>query len=373
MDSPTGWPKPNPVSAKYNCNGAIKPSVFTNHNIPEGLAEKMAERTNMALAFNTKSNYQTVKNNIAKCAELMSYDLSFPWDTSKTLQFLAYLLFTRGVKANTANCQLSGVRMAHLELGLDSPSLRPPIVELLLRGSQHWESVTADLSLRVTRTPVVWETMLAIKRIVFHADWTLKKKDLFWAVCCLLYAGSLRVHEALSKSLCSFDPQTTLLGKDIQLTSCKVGGQERDMIKLKLKSPKEDRIGNGTTIEIFKNETFLCPVKAVKHYVKNCGGQAKIKENKPFFLLENKHCYTGAVFNENLKHITSDITDSSGKVIRSHSFRAGVPSQLARLGATSEQIQGVGRWSSDAYKSYCKLGMTRRMNLSDEISKGLPK
>ena len=145
------------------------------------------------------------------------------------------------------------------------------------------------------------------------------------------------------------------------------------MIKLRLKSLKEDRIGNGTTIEIFKNDTFLCPVKAVKHYVKNCGGQEKIKENKPFFLKENKQCYTGAVFNENLKQMTSDITDSSGKVIRSHSFRAGVPSQLARLGATSEQIQGVGRWSSDAYKSYCKLGITRRMNLSDEISKDLPK
>ena len=168
--------------------------------------------------------------------------------------------------------------MAHLELGLDSPSLRPPIVELLLRGTQHWESVTADLSLKVTRTPVVWETMLAIKRIVFNVDWSVKKKDLFWAVCCLLYAGSLRVHEALSKSLCSFDPQTTLLGKDIQLTSYKVGSQERGMIKLRLKAPKEDRIGNGTTIEIFKNDTFLCPVKAVKHYVKNCGGQEKLKK-----------------------------------------------------------------------------------------------
>ena len=79
------------------------------------------------------------------------------------------------------------------------------------------------------------------------------------------------------------------------------------------------------------------------------------------------------VFNTHLSLVTADITDSTGKVIRSHSFRAGVPSQLAKVGASSEQIQGVGRWSSDAWKAYCKLGTTHRMNMVDDICRGLPK
>ena len=107
--------------------------MFTRHFIPEDLARQMADRANMALANSTKSNYQTVKNNISRCEEVMKCDLSFPWhEARKTLMFLAYLLFTRKVKAKTANCQLSGARMAHLELGLDT---RQPIPKAAYSGA----------------------------------------------------------------------------------------------------------------------------------------------------------------------------------------------------------------------------------------------
>ena len=338
------------------------------------MAIELTKRARMALANNTKSNYQSVKNNIKRCEETMSCDLSFPWnEPKKTITFLAYLLLTRKVKASTANCQLSAVRMAHLELGLDSPTLRDPVVKLLLKGTEHWEKVSIELSEKVTRTPVIWETMLAIKRITFEVNWPLWQKDLFLAVCCLLWSGSLRVHEALSRCLDTYDPQTTLLGRDIRLTTVKAGGSEREIIQITIKSPKEDRVGNGTTLEIFGNGTFLCPMKAMKHYITSKGGLTKIKSDKPFFLQKNNKCYTGKCFNSHLSQVTAGITDSTGTVIRSHSFRAGVPSQLARLGVSSEVIKGVGRWSSDAYKSYCKLGITKRMNMVDQISKDLPK
>ena len=69
----------------------------------------MAGDANMALANNTKSNYNTVKNNISRCEIAMETNMSFPWDSSKVLTFLAYLLYSRNVTAKTANCQLSGV------------------------------------------------------------------------------------------------------------------------------------------------------------------------------------------------------------------------------------------------------------------------
>ena len=47
--------------------------------------------------------------------------------------------------------------------------------------------------------------------------------------------------------------------------------------------------------------------------------------------------------------------------------RAGVPSQLAKQGANSEQIAGAGRWSSEAYEAYCKLPRTHIMNMADHI------
>ena len=86
----------------------------------------MADDANMALSNSTKSNYNTVKNNIARGEIAMDADLSFPWDTKEVLTFLAYLLYGRQVCAKTAICQLSEVMMAHIELLLDPPCLRPP-------------------------------------------------------------------------------------------------------------------------------------------------------------------------------------------------------------------------------------------------------
>lgn len=357
---------------KYNCAGAIKPVLFTKHNISFETARLMADRANMALANNTKSNYRTVKNNISHCEDVMKCDLSFPWDAGKTLQFLAYLLFTRKVLAKTANCQLSGVRMAHLEEGLDCPCLRPPIVALLLKGTEHWDSVTVGMRNKTIKTPVTIEMMLAIKRLLFEIDFSLHTKYLFWAVCCLLWNGSLRVHEALSKSANTFDPQNTLLGGDLKIIEIEANKKIRHIIELKLKSPKEDRIGNGVILEIFANNTFLCPVKALKHYFGIFGSQGEMKEDMPIFITENKQCYSGKSFNEHLSKITAVITAHTGKKVMSHSFRAGVPSELARLGAASEEeIRGVGRWSSDAWQHYCKLGKTRRMNMVDKLCDGL--
>lgn len=57
-------------TTKYNKFGPIHADVFKRYNVPEEFAIKMAERANMALANNTKSNYKTVNNNIGKCEEI---------------------------------------------------------------------------------------------------------------------------------------------------------------------------------------------------------------------------------------------------------------------------------------------------------------
>ena len=353
---------------KYNNRGAIKPGVFTKYGIPNNLANKLADDSNRALATNTKSNYNTVKNNITRCEEAMNCDLSLPWDDiGKTLHFLAFLLYTRKVTASTANCQLSGVRMAHLEIGLDAPSLRPPIVNMLLEGHEHWENVTDMISKKAKRTPVTKELMLYIKRALFEADWNPQEKFIFWATATVIWCGSMRIHEALSRKAKSYDISQTLLAKDVSFITTKVGGKVRSIIKLKLKAVKESKVGAGTVLEIFANNSPVCPQRALDKYLNSKGGLSKLNAEKPFFLKTNGTCYTGDDFNKHLMLLTHKVTDGTGKIVRSHSFRSGIPSELCKLGATDEEICGTGRWSSDAYKLYCKLPRVRRMNMADSV------
>ena len=77
--------------------------------------------------------------------------------------------------------------------------------------------------------------------------------------------------------------------------------------------------------------------------------------------------YTGREFNNTLSSLTSEPTKNTNAVVRSHSLKAGVPSEQAKRGADPSQIQDVGKWSSEAWKDYCKLGRKKRMILTDNL------
>ena len=358
-------PKPCPVKSKYNKAGAIKKTLFEAHDIPEGMASLMAETANMALAQNTKSNYETVKNNIERCSAALQKDMSFPWDTSKTLNFVGYLLYDRKVMAKTANMQLSGVRMAHIESGHDCPCLRPPIIALLLKGKEHWDNAAVRMENSQTRAPVTIDMMKMIKRELHKADFSFERKRMIWAVTCLNWAGSLRVHESLAKFKTTFDTQATLLGDDLTIKTVKIDGKPTKMISLRLKCTKESRIGAGTILEIFENKTFMCPIAAVEKFIESKKGS--IRTDKPFFREPTGDNFTGKEFNKILASLTKKITNGSNKVIQSHSFRAGVASEMAKRNYSDSEIQAQGRWSSEAYKVYCKLPRARRLTLSNRM------
>ena len=352
---------------KYNSTGGGPTDIFVRHGLSENISSELAARTNMALANNTKSNYNTVKNNIKRCEIAMNCDLKFPWTITQTLHFIAYLLFTRKVKANTVACQLSGVRMAHIELGFDNPSLRTPLINLLLRGTEHWDKIQKKLTGAKSRTPVTIDMMRVIKRKLWESGYDHQTKIIFWAACTLIWNGSLRVHEALSRSQHNYDPQTTLLESDIELFKETINNVDRSVIKILIKSPKEDRIGKDMCLEIFGNNSFLCPVRALNKYLSERTKMNKFNKDLPFFLKQNSKCMSGRDFNNILSELTAEVTENSNCIVKSHSLRAGVPSELAKQGADPLHIQGVGRWSSDAWKDYCKLGRKKRMNITDTL------
>ena len=96
-----------------------------------------------------------------------------------------------------------------------------------------------------------------------------------------------------------------------------------------------------------------------------------LDDRKPVFQKGKGMCYTGRDLNIDIAVLTEVATDGTGGVVRSHSFRSGVPTELAKRGATKEQVMGVGRWTSEAWKSYCKLGRTHRMNMVDTLCQEL--
>jgi hypothetical protein len=55
-------------------------------------------------------------------------------------------------------------------------------------------------------------------------------------------------------------------------------------------------------------------------------------------------------------------------LVKPHSFRIGGATALFAAGVTAEEIQTMGRWSSDVYKIYCRLSKERLLELSSRMS-----
>ena len=113
------------------------------------------------------------------------------------------------------------------------------------------------------------------------------------------------------------------------MKSITINGNVRTILEVQIKSPKEQRIGTGVKLEIFDNGTFLCPVKAFQNWISLSGMPT---EGLPLFRDEFGYCYTGASFNKDLSIMTSVLTEGTNGLIKPHSFRSAIATEMAKRG-----------------------------------------
>ena len=73
------------------------------------------------------------------------------------------------------------------------------------------------------------------------------------------------------------------------------------------------------------------------------------------------------MFNKVLTKLLSEVTEGTDGVIKSHSFRSGVATEMGKLGCTEEEIMAQGRWSSQAFKAYVKMGSLKKIELAAKL------
>ena len=90
-------------------------------------------------------------------------------------------------------------------------------------------------------------------------------------------------------------------------------------------------------------------------------------------MLNNGCCLTLKNFNETIRNLLCFRLGDSCKNISGHSFRAGIPSALAKKPelASDTQIMGWGRWCSPAYQTYMRLKLDQKKTLFEKIAKAL--
>ena len=206
--------------------------------------------------------------------------------------------------------------------------------------------------------------MELLKETLRTADLTDEEKLLTWAVCAIAFHGSFRIHEILCENESEFDPDFTLMEDDVYKKENRSGeGKLTTMLVFAIKSPKENKDGKVTMIDIHETKGPTCPVRAYDKWfrIRNSIG------NKILFRRNDGTPLTGRKLNQTLRQLLGKHIDYNKGKITAHSFRSGIPSLLGQLGHSEADIKAVGRWSSRAFEHYTKLPKTSRAEVARKL------
>ena len=354
---------------KYSDQGGFKEDAFIHLGVPEHLASTLAWASNHGLAATSWKTYGTAARHLQTCIVDIGRNMEFPFSVGDTLTFIGWLVEKRGVKAKTVQIYLSGLRMAHFQRGLFNVNLYADIVRHVLTGLKQCDLIKEKERGSVERLPVTMEVMEQIKLRLLKCGWNLQKKRLVWAVVTMAFSGSFRIHELLSREEKKFDPSSTLLAKNVSSEVVKDGRRWEKVIKVYLKNPKERRLKMGLAIDVFPTDSYICPVRAFEKYLQSL--EQPLLPGGPAFLTPGRTGYTGNSFNKDVKNLLQNHVDYSRGKITSHSFGAGLATEMGRLGYKDEEIKAVGRWSSEAYLHYVKCARLKRMKVAKELASSL--
>ena len=176
-------------------------------------------------------------------------------------------------------------------------------------------------------------------------DYVCKNKyeaALFSAVFSVAFFGLLRVGEiTTSKS------KSVINGSNLTISDILV---RRKILELRVRWSKTDQKGKSVTFLIPENRKNYCPIRLINEYLKvrpTCN-------NTDLFIHYTGMPLTKYQFSSVLEKALHFLHMSKGH-FRSHSFRIGGATELARQGVSEEVIMRLGRWKSHAYSRYIRL------------------
>ena len=343
-----------------------------NSSINKDIANNLTKSLGMGLADGTWSKYKTSYNHMLRVQEDTGVSMSLPLNDDQLLWYISYLDSQRHVDSKTIDSYVSGLRMLHLSMGIHIPTLKSPIVKLALKGTKRRQLLENEMKLKPRRRAI----SLPILEFLSHqiaADRLLSAfdKQLYHTLCLTAFHGSFRMGELVSRQAKSYDSSHTLLCSDVsKYVVTFPDGSLVNTFKMRIKSPKVEKIGVGDLVEIFEIDSCFDPVAALSRYISMKDAMDWGEDSSPFFRRENGMCESREHFNKLLKRLLAPLL-SENESLSCHSFRSGVASHMDALGFSSEEIKGQGRWSSSAWESYSKLSVLKRRNIASKLVKHL--
>ncbi|XP_056308792.1 uncharacterized protein LOC130220585 [Danio aesculapii] len=292
-----------------------------------------------ALAPRTLQSYLTAWKTFKHFHSL--YNTTFPNFSLLTItSFITYLHSNKHIQANSIKSYLSGIQFFHkLMYGSISDSIANSQTSLLIKGIQKTHPPLPDTRLPITHN-ILSKCISTLRKgyLSFHTDHTLD------AMFILAFFGFLRCSEFAVTS--NFDPFIHPTIADLTLI-------DEETISFLIKQSKTDQSRKGHCIYIFNIPSPTSPFQTLLAYIQY-RKTLSLSPLAPLFIDDAHHPVTRFWFQKHLKAVLHHSGFPSGSY-SSHSFRIGAATTAAHKGLSQQHIQTLGRWSSDAFKSYIRL------------------
>ena len=183
---------------------------------------------------------------------------------------------------------------------------------------------------------------------------------MLWAAACTGFFDFLRTGEFTVSSTRDYDSGVHLNWSDLAIDD----HRSPSLIRLHIKQSKTDPFRQGVEIFLGKTNSAVCPVQAMVQYI-----GVRRPGPGPLFILESgaplTRSFLVAKLQAALKGLGMDQSLYNG-----HSFRIGAATTAAQQGVEDSLIQILGRWRSDAYKTYIKLPRAQLAAITQSLARG---
>jgi hypothetical protein len=284
----------------------------------------------------------------------------WPLSTNRICEYTSWALTENGLKSSTVRSYLSSIAMAH-KLSDMEHNCSNFIVNLLLRGAENL--CLYKPIVRNTRKVMTLPLLKIIGHYVATSNWSENSKLVFWSACVVAFFGSFRLGEILPAYSDNFNPDETLLWRDVNFNS-----KDSVLINIKIDKNKNQQ---GSFVDLFRFDGHnCCPVSSLRAM-----HDLNPSPNSPVFSFSNGLNLTVRKLNSTLHVLLYPALGESAFMICGHSFRAGLPSAMANdpEAVKDFEICQWGRWSSESYLLYTRLKFKQKQALFRKITEVLNK
>lgn len=268
----------------------------------------------------------------------------------------------RGLSPGAIKSSLAAIAAGCLANGFKNPCRDAfgcpwPILRHVVRGISRMTSKA-----RKTRKPLTVDKLRAVLKFATTVtgsgyDSACMKAALSMGVYLLL-----RVGELVSPKTSGHNKMKGLCVNDVEFLP---SFAQPDRMVVHIRNSKNDPFRNGAHLTVWANGSSTCPVKLTKQWLQIRG---RTDGDGALFKLNSGKLLTRATLQKWMRAALT-LAGYEGEEHSCHSLRAGGAESLAAAGFDGSMIQVMGRWASDAFLLYLKLGDQIRKEASVEMSK----